>query len=274
MEEADLEAAGLMVKHTKLTSRHGDLTAAIAKAEAEVKELISQARQLEYRLGETPGQSEKASAELADVEAERAAEEQDAGLDKVRGWGHALWAARHLRQTSPSQAKPGQARSSQVESDRQDRAKPPAPRCLFTYSTTHPSTRPPTRPPTHPPTAAAAAATATTPARRAQVRQTSGRLFRRCDGAFDGGHQLIPYWCNRERVLRRVPAGHEPCRQRHHHVRCAPLPHCTNEGVPIRRMGQREKSVHRAIWGLHDLSGWCWNKYPTNPERRTEALRD
>eukprot|EP00621_Florenciella_sp_RCC1693_P005665 CAMPEP_0182525530 /NCGR_PEP_ID=MMETSP1323-20130603/2547_1 /TAXON_ID=236787 /ORGANISM="Florenciella parvula, Strain RCC1693" /LENGTH=645 /DNA_ID=CAMNT_0024734251 /DNA_START=26 /DNA_END=1963 /DNA_ORIENTATION=- len=82
MEEADLENAGLMVKHTKLTARHADLTAAITKAEAEVKELISQARQLEYRLGETPGQSEKASAELADVEAERAAEEQDAILDK------------------------------------------------------------------------------------------------------------------------------------------------------------------------------------------------
>ena len=44
-----------------------------------------QARQLEYRLGETPGQSEKASAELADVEAERTAEEQDATLDKVSG---------------------------------------------------------------------------------------------------------------------------------------------------------------------------------------------
>jgi hypothetical protein len=42
MEEADLENAGLMVKHTKLTARHADLTAAITKAEAEVKELISQ----------------------------------------------------------------------------------------------------------------------------------------------------------------------------------------------------------------------------------------
>lgn len=82
MEEAEVVdgEAQLMTKHHALSARHAELKDRVAKAEEEVKSLIQQARQLEYRLGEVPGQSEKASADLADEEAEKAADAEVALL--------------------------------------------------------------------------------------------------------------------------------------------------------------------------------------------------